>query len=282
MKTKRFTVCILLSVLVFAISVTSCKTKKEIGGTRNIHEATEVFAIVVNNSLEYKTFSGKLKTTLRKGKTNIDVSASLKIIKDDKLLLSFQVPLLGEMFKLGISKDSILIVDRFNKQYVSESMKNIKEATYFDFNIYNLQSLFTNQLFLGGKPCVTEKDFRLFTIDQSQKLAIIKTKEKHQQIDYSFSVDYTDHIRNTSMIGNNGKTAMNWAYSNFSAPENNNQLFPMQMNINLTNKENKFSMNFTFSKIELDKNIEIDLNVPKKYTRISMEQAVLLIKSLQE
>ena len=280
MKTK-YTIYFLLLICSLTVVTTGCKSKKEITGTREIRDTKELFSIVLDNSLEYKTFSGRMKVPVPVGKLKIDATVSLKIIKDEKLLISVQMPFTGEVVKLGISEDSLIIIDRINKQYVSESIQNIIKNTGFNFNIYNIQSLFTNQLFLGGKPDITEKDYHLFTIQQSQEQAIIRSKEKHQHIDYSFTIDYTDHIRNTIMSGNDGKATMHWMYDNFSTL-GNNQLFPMQMNMNLTNKDSQFSMNFTFSKIDLDNNFEIDFNIPNKYTRITLEQAMLLIKSLQQ
>ena len=281
MNIKKYAIYFLLMTCSLTVVTTGCKSKKETVGTREIRDTKELFSTILDNSLEYKTFSGKMKMPLPKGKLNIDATVHLKIIKDEKLLLSLQVPLLGEMFKFGISKDSLIIVDRMNKQYVSESIQDVIKNTGFDFNIYNIQSLFTNQLFLGGKPAITEKDYHLFTIQQSKEQVIIRNKEKHSQVDYSFIVNYTNRIRNTTMSGNDGKTTLNWMYHNFSLLENK-QLFPMQMNMNLANKDKQFSMNFTFSKIDLNNDFEIDFNVPNKYTRITLEQAMLLIKNLQQ
>jgi len=241
------------------------------------YEAKELFSLVVNNSLEYQTFSGKMKTTLRLGKSNVEVTGNLKIIKDEKLQLSFQMPILGEMFRLTVSKDSLVLIDRWNKRFAVESMQDIKQMSSFDFNLFNLQALFTNQLFLIGKPTITPEDFHLFTINIEKEQALITTKDKY--INYTFTVDHTDHIKNTLMTGNNGKTTMNWSYNNFSSLED--KLFPMQMAMNFNSASEKLSLNFAFSKIDLNKEVEIDLNIPKNYNRITLAQALILINSLK-
>ena len=244
----------------------------------NSYEAQELFSLVANNSLDYQTFSGKMKVSLQSGKNDIDINAYLRIIKDEKLQLSFQAPILGEMLKLTVSKDSLILIDRMNKRYVAESMQDIKQTSSFDFDLYNLQALFTNQLFLAGKPAVTTKDFRLFTVNQEKKQAFLTAKDKY--INYTFTVDYTDRIRNSMMTGNNGKTTMNWSYDNFY-PLENKSLFPMQMGMNLNSSANKLSLNFAFSKIDLNKEIDIDFSIPKKYNRITLAQAMLLINSIK-
>ena len=278
MKIKTRYIYFFLTICVLAICTTACKSGKEIKGSMKSYEAEELFSIIVNNPLEYQTFSGKMKTSLRLGKNDMDISTNLKIIKDEKLQLSFQVPILGEMFRLSISEDSLVIIDRMNKQFVAESIQDIKQTASFDFELHNLQSLFTNRLFLVGKQELKTEDFRLFSVEQEKETMLIKAKDKN--INYAFSVDYTDHIRNSAMVSNNKKTAMNWTYNNFSALENK-QLFPMQMGMTLNSSEKKFSMNFAFSKIDLDKSVEIDLNIPKKYSRITLAQAMSLFNSIK-
>ena len=278
---KTLTKIKILSLLLIGslFFITSCKTtKKATTKSYEAKEAKELFSLVADNSLEYQTFSGKMKASVRLGKNNVDINAYLRIIKDEKLQLSLQMPILGEMFKLAISKDSLILIDRMNKQFVAESMQDIKQTSSFDFNLNNLQALFTNQLFLAGKPAVTTADFQLFTINQEKEQAFLTAKDKY--INYTFTVDYTDHIKNSMMTGNSGKTTMNWSYDNFS-PLENKRLFPMQMGMNLNSSTNKLSLNLAFSKIDLDKDIEIDFNIPKKYNRITLAQALILINSMK-
>ena len=273
-KIKIFSVLLIAALCL----ITSCRTAKEIKGSMNPYEAKELFSLVVNNSPEFQTFSGRTKTTLRLGKNGINVSGYLRMIKDEKLQLSFQVPILGEMVRFTASKDSLILIDRMHKQYVAESLQNITQMSSFDFDLSNLQALLTNQLFLIGKPAITTNDFHLFTINQEKEQALISTKDKN--INYTFTVDYTDHIRNILMTSNNKKTTMNWSYDNFSLLENKH-LFPMQMGMELNSSDNKLFMNFIFSKIELNNELEIDLNIPKNYNRITLAQALILINSLK-
>jgi len=275
-KNKIFSLIFICTLLLQS----GCKTTKEMKGSMKSYGAEELFSLVVNNTLEYQTFSGKMTTALRTGKTDLDVSTHLKIIKNEKLQLSFQVPLLGEMFRLAVSKDSLILIDRMNKRFLAESIYEMKQTSSFDFDLHNLQALFTNQLFLAGKSAITTKDFQLFTVNREKEQALITTKDKY--MDYTFTVDYTDHIRNSLLTGNSGKTAMSWSYNNFTLLENK-CLFPMQMGMNLNSGTNKLSLNFTFSKIDLNKEVEIDFSIPKKYNRITQNQILtLLFKNLFE
>jgi len=213
---------------------TSCKTAKKANESTKLDEAQELFSTKLY-ALEYETFSGRMKTSLRVGNM-FDINAHLKIIKDDKLQLSFQVPILGEVVKFAVSNDSLIIIDRVNKQFVAESIEEIKQTSSFDFNLQHLQSLFTDR--------------------------------------------YTEHIRHVPMAGDNDTITMDWVYDNFSELDDK-QLFPMQMGINLKSPSKQFSMNFSFSQIDLNKEVEIDLNIPKKYSRVTLAQAMNLINSMK-
>ncbi len=61
----------------------------------------------------------------------------------------------------------------------------------------------------------------------------------------------------------------------------NKQQFPKQMTLTLAKEDNRISADFIFSKIELDKHIEIDFKAPNKYDRVTLEEA-MLIKSMKQ
>ena len=86
-------------------------------------------------------------------------------------------PFLGiELFRAVISTDSIKLIDRVNKRYVAENYEQIKGQTRLEFNFYNLQALFTNQLFLPGQQTVTAKQFNKFRLNQDGDYAQLQTK----------------------------------------------------------------------------------------------------------
>lgn len=114
---------------------TSCKTKKETVGTSEIKDIKELFSFISENSFEYKTLSGKMKADIRLGKNNIAATGILRIIKDEKLLFSLQAPLFGEVFRLAISNDSLVVIDRMNKQFVAESTKKDQTNNIFRFRL---------------------------------------------------------------------------------------------------------------------------------------------------
>jgi len=272
----------LFFMVAFCLLINSCKTVKESTSSEVTMEAkgkNELLDQIRTHEIQYNTFSGNLKANIQLSKNEKGMSSGgmLRVIKNEKIQLSFQ-PFLGiEVFRMIITPDSIIILDRMNKYYVAESMDDIKREVSFDLNFYNLQSMFTNQLFLSGKPDLNKSDYKLFSIEQAQYNALIKSQDN--QLSYSFLTDHSETIKSMNMSNKAQTTVLSWKYDRFN-PIKNRQLFPMEMNINLIHPKDEVSVSFSFSKIELDKEIDINLNIPQKYKRITLSQAIEIVKKL--
>lgn len=271
----------LIILITLTTITTSCKSSKETtegSEAMKIRSEQELLSAITSNTIQYNTISASLKTNIKMGKNDRRVSSSLKLIKDDRLQLSFQF-LGSELFKIVVSQDSFIMVDRMNKMYVEEAIEDIRKATNFDFGYHNLQSLFTNQIFLPGKESITNTDFSLFSVAQSKYEAQIKS-DIRQNVFYIFTCDYTDKIKQTEITGKNGKQGLVWTYNQFSETSDK-QVFPMEMQMNLAlPKDENLNMEFSFSKIDINKDVNIDSNIPKKYKRITLEQAMTIFKTL--
>ncbi len=271
-----------LLVLLLTVLATSCKTGKESGpvpmGKRN---NAEILHSVSDNLLIYRTLSSKLSVDLKPGKKNknISVPASLRIIKSKGLQLSFQIPILNaELFRLTVTPDSILMIDRKNKMYVAESIADVKLAAGFAFDYYNLESLLTNQLFIAGKQEITSDDFRLFSVQQHEYEAVLSISDR-QQVTWSFSTDYTDRIRKTTMESRKKSVRMDWAYDEFTSLENN-RMFPVKMQMDLKLPGDEVAMNLEYSRVEQNKEFALEFKIPANYRRITLAQAIKIINSL--
>jgi hypothetical protein len=268
----------LLSALLFS----SCKSKQEVASVAMIQRNdTELISAVLSNTVEYNRFSAKLNVALQPGQKNKRISApvSLRIIKGQALMLSFQLPILNvEMFRMVITPDSILLVDRKNKMYVAEALRDIRNVANFAFEYQNLEALFTNQLFIAGKAEITPADYKLLKIKQEEHAAYISSKD-WQNITYTFTSDYTDRIRKTE-IENSGKSVrMTWTYDDFVLLQDN-RIFPVKMNMILNLPSDEASMNLSYSKLELDKDFSIECKIPANYKRITLSQAIRIINNL--
>ena len=270
--------------IVLLLCAISCKTTKETAGTTGTLAGMsnqDIFQSVVDNSLKYQTLSGRLNVNVKTSKKSIGSNASIKMIRNERIQLSFQ-PFLGyEAFRMELTPDSILFVDRFNKRYAAESFSSLKLNHRLDFNFYNLQAVLANQLFLAGKTDVDASDYKSFTIKNEYDKALMQTDD-NQNIQYVFTGDALHKIRSLSMSTNEQLTnaSLVSVYDKFQQVADN-QTFPMLMNLTVKLPSNEtLEFRFNYSKVELDKNLDVDFSLPTKYQRLELNDIIKMINSL--
>ena len=182
-----------------------------------------------------------------------------------------------EVARITITPEQITIIDRSNKRYVSESMETLQQLTSFDFDFYSLQALFTNQLFIAGKPKLAKEDYPAFQWTESEFFVTLNHTDK-QGIRYDFTSDFSNRVIRTEMYKNKSETNMQWMYRDF-LPASDKRLFPMKMNMELTVPDDLISLNLSFNSVTIDGNFEIDASIPDKYQPVGIEQIIRLIQS---
>jgi len=232
-------------------------------------------------SIPFNTLSSSLRFSIKPGmkKNATTVNAQLRIIKDQIIQLSLRIPFLGtEVARISITPEQVIIIDRFNKRYVSESMQTLKERTSFDFDFYSLQALFTNQLFIAGKSSISLNDYNSFNWDEDKFLVKLNNTD-NQGIHYNFVSDFTNRIIQTEMYKNKEDANVNWSYKDFGLASNN-RLFPMKMTMELTVPNDLVTMNLTFNAVDIDADFKLDTTIPDSYQPMEIEQIIKLIHSI--
>jgi hypothetical protein len=269
----------LVGILLLTVS---CKTGKETGQiTLAKASKEERINSLRYQSVPYKTFSSALHFGFKSGEKakGLSADAQLKIIKDETLQLSMRF--MGfEVARVNITPQQITVIDRVNKQYFSESMEMLRSYAPFDFDYYSLQSLFTNQLFIAGKRTITPEDYASFQLKENDFSMVVNNTDS-RGINYDFTSDYTHRILQTEMYKNRQEVDMKWFYQDFGLTSDK-KLFPMKMNMELTIPRNLITMNLVFSSVDIDKEFELETNIPSKYKKIHIEQLSELVRSFSK
>jgi hypothetical protein len=263
--------CLLLCL---CLLLPSCRTAKDSVLSLSDLDKEGIFNAMVDNSLQYITLSGKLNVEIVMPRETIKSKAHLKIVKNQAIQLSIQ-PVLGfEMFRMLLSKDSILIIDRMNQEYILESMRDANGFERLDFNFYGLQSLLSNNIFLNGKPIVLPSDYQKFSIEEKMGMAFVQTME-NQKIQYLLSGEYHGKIRSTYIFKPGHQLSLLSEYANFKEIPGA-QLFPMKMRIVLKGAvANALELRFSYSNIELNNDFELNFEIPSKYKKILLSDALM-------
>jgi hypothetical protein len=269
---------LLASVLLL---LSSCKTTRKINEVTLISKSKDIrIASIINQSIDYNTFSSSLKFNIEPGmkQKNISADGQIRIVKDKTIQLSLRIPILNtEAARISITPEQIVVIDRMNKRFLSEPIEKMKMLTSFDFDFYSLQALFTNRLFIAGKNSIQPDDYDAFNMLEEEFYARLNHQDA-QKIGYDFESDYTDRIFKTKIY--KGDTNMTWNYLDFGLTDNR-RLFPMKMNMELIVPNDLIFMDLSFSKVVIDKELELDITIPKKYKQISIDQLLKTIQSSQ-
>jgi len=265
--------------------ITGCKSTKT--GLNNepvsLSKSTksERIALLQTNSFAFNTLSAPLKFTIKPGNNSktTSVNAVLKIIGGEQIQLSLRIPILGsEAARMNFTPTNALIIDRINNRYFFDSMENLKLRSGFDFDFYTLQALLADRLFIAGKRVILEEDYQLFTLEETEFTANLLYADS-KNINYSFVCDWTNKIINSKIFKND--TELFWNYSDFRQTSDN-QLFPMKMELNLQSADNSCYVSLDFSDITVNKEFTLDMDIPRNYKKITLDQMIEMIKSINK
>lgn len=245
-----------------------CKSKKTVtmGGQLEKKTHTIVIEDALKTQVNYTTISTKGNIELKIGNSSNKVTTHFKIIKDKAIQASIR-PFLGyEAFQITITPDSIVMIDRTKNQYMAENFSNSEFMKSFDFNFYNLQALFTNRIFVPGVKEISQSEYNMFTVNSAGDVYLLQTKDKGDLV-YNFAVDASDHVVSTLIFNEGKNVTLQWSYSDFIDDEG--KLYPTNMLANVDVAKRRLDIGISYKKLEFDKNIDVAISIPSKYTKVS-------------
>ena len=130
-----------------------------------------------HNYIDFKTFSAKIKVEYQdsKGKQP-DVTAIVRIIKDSAIWISLTASILNiEVYRVLITKDSVILLNKQEKEVQYRSLDYLQEVTEIPFDYKTLQDL------LIGNPVFIDSN-------------IVYYKKTDDQILFSMVGGYFKHL----------------------------------------------------------------------------------------
>jgi hypothetical protein len=251
-----------------------CRTAKNVqpGETASLTKTeAQRFESLRRQSLQYEALSARVQIELAitSGKA-FGSRASLKIRRNERIQLSVQ-PFLGiEAFRVELSPDSVLVIDRLHKRYVAESFDRFRENTKTAFNFYNLQALFTNRLFLPGDPDVPEHASGRYRWKTDENGYTLQTQDRAGW-QYIFSAGSDEKLLASEIADTESHLSLHWAYADFQPV--GAQLFPMKVKAGLSaGEETRASLSVNYSHVDTDVAVDIHSAPPAGYERVTFEQ----------
>ena len=225
----------------------------------SIREVQHTFNLFKSHYIDFKTFSGKIKveSTGANGK-NPDITAVVKIKKDSAIWISLSATFLNvEVFRVLITKDSVFLLDKQQKEAKLRSLDYLQEVTEIPFDYKTLQDL------LVGNPVFISDSITTFKKNDNQTLLTTIDEYFKNLITLSADNNLIVHSKMDDVDVNRSRTAQ-ISYSDY---ENNNGIFFSTSREIDVSEKSKLNIKLNYKQYEFDKEVSISFNIPKNYKR---------------
>lgn len=245
---------IIFMVLLLALTA-SCSGTKKLKGAKEDFQPAELNTFF--NQLEIIEMKGKIKVTMAEDGTSYNANLTIRE-KENKIW--FLLKFIGiEFFRGIIDQDSIQVLDRSNKEYLSATWKEIQNAYNKDLNYETFRNLLLGNPFLvtGAnygyykKNGVYEYDY---TSDASQLL---------------ISIIYNKRIKQSLWVMENDKIAIEANYEQYNSPILNNIPYFRQYIVYFHNTQ-PISIQMEIKNYSFDDSISTPFDIPERYTHSAL------------
>ncbi|WP_018628172.1 lipoprotein insertase outer membrane protein LolB [Niabella aurantiaca] len=207
------------------------------------------------NHLEYTTFSGKAGVIYKaKGDTkNFDVK--VQIHKDSLIWASVIGPLGIEVARGIITPDSVRIINKLNKQYISSSYVYLQEQLGLPLDLATLQDL------LVGNPVFIDKTNSSYT-KQDDTLQITSRTKFFRNLLSAMLPDYLPAVSNLDDVDADRNRSATLTYGGYEKV--NGARFPRSRTINVKYKT-EIQIQLDYKSFTFNEALHTPFSVPKGY-----------------
>lgn len=269
-------ISLLLVSAIFTASIFSCRTVKQINKVIAPKDTTQITTVdktkadsllmisntvagLNKNYIDFRTFNAKIKVDYQdnNGKQP-DVTAIVRIIKDSAIWVSLNATFLNvEIYRVLITKDSVILLNKQQKEVQYRSLDYLQEVTQIPFDYKTLQDLLIgNPIFLDSNIVYykkTENQVLLMSVGQFFKHLLTLLPENNV-LQHS-KLDDVDITRNRT------------ADITYSEYENKAGISFSTFREITVSEKNKLDITLKFKQYEFNKDLSVSFNVPKNYTK---------------
>lgn len=280
MKIKNILFAVALGGMTLAMA--GCGSKKAAtegtSSTVDKHNGGNVQALafvqkVANQKVSTQNIVGKMSLNVKMGSKNITVPGSLHMRYGEVIRIQAFIPLLGsEVGRIEFTPDYVLVIDRMHKEYIKEDYNKVDFLKNNGLNFYSLQALFWNQLFMPGTKSISDAnllDFCVTDAGNSKNITLKKGK-----LNIVWNADNANGRISTAKATysslTQGKSSLNWTYSNFKAVAG--KMFPAYQKFTFATtaikNQSNISLTIDMDGVKTDSKWEAKSEISKRYKKI--------------
>lgn len=204
------------------------------------------------------------------GTMNLSSSMQLRMTRDKAISISLR-PMLGiEVAKIVVTGDSIIMIDRYHKQYLAEKISLITAGV--PINVGTLQDIFLGRAFVFGKGTLSKQLTQAVKLTNVDGTLQVTPKSQYQGFSYAFDFAAATHLIKALAI--TPAAQQNAVYKvDYSAVEKT-QVGNVARESHISTKLGKtpFSLTVSLGSMQWDKDVKITSKIPDGYKRIDGKQ----------
>lgn len=246
---KSTTVFLLILVVTFGACKSREGGKRKKTGTESATSTAAVNAEAAAFKYEYLTL--KAKAEYKEGATQQSFTMNIRMKADSVVWIS--VTGLGfEVARALFLKDSLFLLDRFNRNYYAYSFSDARKLLKSDLNLHQLQ-----EILVGNAPF----EWSAYKPD-SMGLYLIATREN---IFSSLLLNGLFRIERNDLNSTSDAGAMSVQYTNHQRVDK--MWLPFQLNVRVNTENSKPELNISISEAKTDKIDDFPFAIPAKYSK---------------
>jgi Domain of unknown function (DUF4292) len=219
----------------------------------------ETKSVLQKSTIDFKTFSAKIKMDIETSKEKIpDLLANVRILKDSIIWVSVSATIFNyEVARLFITKDSVIFVNKKDKEVSYRSISYLQELTDIPFDLKELQNLLVGNPIFFNENNMTVKKFEkiLLIASLGNDFKSLTTLSLPQNLLQHCKLDDVDVMQN--------RTA-DVTYDDYK--NENGIAFSTRRQI-IASEKNKLDIRMNFKQYEFNKELSVSFNVPKNYKK---------------
>lgn len=281
----------LLYICLVVLAFTACRSSKNIEksklpSTTTTTEVSRVKAAQAAAALAYtqKMVSHKVNSQCISANAKVritgmggkDLSANGKLQMKRNQMVRISLRMLG--FEVGVMEftpTDVLVIDRFNKQYVRAAYNEVGFLRQAGLDFYSLQALFWNELFLPGQHQLTASDLKRFTLEQTQQTTVL-VPTGTPRLTYRFITDaHTETLRRLQVLGKRATDKGEFAFNYDQFQQLGGKQFPTQLQLAVSGTGKDVSLGISLSSLKTNADFDTTgTKLSNKYTRRSAAEVL--------
>lgn len=223
---------------------------------------------VIANAQTKECITAHVKVTITADGKDLSCNGTLRMKRNDVIQLSLS--LLGfEIGRMECSPSEVLVIDRYNKQYVRAAYNQVSFLSQAGLDFYALQSLFWNELFVPGQKDVT-KQLTRFKLSSAGDHTLLTLKDA-PRLEYDFLTKTVNGaVDRLTAFGKqtSDKGTFTCRYDDFTSF--NGKPFPQKMEISVKGVGKDVALSISLSKLGTKTDWTTHTQVSDKYKQRSV------------